>query len=169
MVDSFDEFSKKREQQKQEREKVERDTKPEWVALKGFAESLAQDGKGVDDFKFEWVPDAHSPRLVLGAVAATFMERPKPQGLIEYRIGFARKPAGLNKQWMDDAPFEPQDWTLIPKGVGDDIQWMVAEVNTELNKQVRFSSSDLAGKVGIKLAELLDVYNKAFPNWNLTA
>jgi hypothetical protein len=168
MVDNFDEFAKKRAQQQQDREKVENDTKPEWVALKGFAETLAQDGKGVDGFKFEWVPDAYAPRLILGAVAATFLERERNGKLVECRVHFDRKPLGANQLWITDAPFGPEDWTLTPTSEGDDNHWMIAEVNAQLpNKKLSFSSSELAGKVGIKLAELLDVYNKAFPNWNI--
>jgi hypothetical protein len=169
MVENWNEYQKKREQEKQERETITKDSLPEWVALKGFAASLAEDGKGVEGFKFQWMPDAYSPCLVLGAIAAYFEHREKNGKLETCHVRFDRKPLPPGRVWTDGRPaFLPVEWTLEPTLAGDGIQWMVDQFNAALNRKASFPSSDLAGKVGIKLAELLDIYNQMFPNWNLS-
>jgi len=166
MTDVFDDFANRHWEKKQQLERLQTDTPAEWFAVKSFAEDLAKNGKGIEGYQFEWVADDYAPRLVLGAVAAIFLQREKG-GKVDRRVQFDRKPLGPNQEWVvEKSPFQVVEWSLVPMINGDNIGWMIAEVNAELNKQVKFSSSDLAGRIGIRLAEFLLAYNKHYEKWS---
>ena len=127
-MDNFEQYSRRREREQEVQEKLLRDSKPEWVVLQGFTKTLADELKGIDGFRFEWVSDPSAPRLVISAVAATFLWRERPGKPIECRVRFDRKPLGSNQVWVDDrSPLEPVEWTLMPIVEGDEIKWMIAE------------------------------------------
>lgn len=154
MAGTFDDFANKHEQDRKDRERLSNDSASEWVVLKGFTEALATDGKPFDGQTLEWVSDEYEPRLVIGSVAAAFYDRRKNGRPVEFHIRFDRKPAGPSRVWSDNNPLVATDWTLLPSINGDDIEWMVAELNAELNTRVRFSSAELANQIAIKLGKI---------------
>jgi hypothetical protein len=161
MTDDFDSFARKLSQEKQDREKLARDTAPEWIMLKGFTESLAVDGKGIESDKFEWVADEYEPRVVLDKVAAIFQTRMKNGMPIECRLRFGRKPLGPGQQWANEKePLTPVVWILKPMVVGDDIHWSVPEAS-----ETPLSSAELADQIAILLAKFHLAYKKHYENW----
>jgi hypothetical protein len=162
MIDSFDDFAEKHSKEQQDREKLANDTEPEWFALKGFVEALAQDGKGIDNQRFAWVSDDGAPRLVLDCVTAMLLHHEKNGVPKECRIRFDRKPPGPSSLWHEKPPLEPVVWSLESMVVGDSILWSVPE----LGERRLFSSLDLAHKIGTKLAEFHLAYKKHYEKWS---
>ncbi len=159
----FDDFADELARKEEARTKLEKDTKPEWAVLQGFTEALAQDGKGIEGIKFEWVPDTCEPRLVLDCVAATLLSR-DGSGVQTFRVYFNRRPAGVNRMWVDEeSPLTPLTWTLQPAIEDDSIKWFVLE-GFEDGK--RFSSFDMAQKIGIELAKFHLAYKNHYENWS---
>ena len=165
MSGAFDEFARQHAETKQQTERLQADAPSEWFALKSFAEELAAGGKGIEGYQFEWAADVYGARLVLGPVAALFLERER-HGRVDRCVRFGRKPIGHNQVQVEESPLQGVVWTLLPTITGDNIEWMIAEVNAQLSKQVKFSSSDLAGEVGIRLAKFLIEYNKHYQKWS---
>jgi hypothetical protein len=148
----FDDFADELARKNEDRKRLERDTKPEWIVLQGFTEALAQDAKG----------DAREPRLVLDCVAATFMSREVngvPEGC---RVVFDRRPAGEGKLWhLERSPLNRLTWSLRPTIKDDAIMWSVVE-GFEDGKP--FSSFEFAQKIGIELAKFHLAYNARVEN-----
>jgi hypothetical protein len=159
----FDDFADELARSKENQEQLKNGTNPEWAALLGFVGALAQDGKGIEDRKFEWVSDAWEPHLVLDCVAATFLSRQR-SGVQTFRVYFNRRPSGVGKIWSeDDSPLTPLMWTLQPAIEDDTIKWFVTE-GFEDGK--RFSSFEMSQKVGIELAKFHLAYKRHYENWS---
>lgn len=159
----FDDFAEERARDEANRRKLRTDTKPEWAVLLGFVQTLAQEGKGIEDKTFQWVSEPDAPRLELDCVSATFLLRQR-NGLETFRVYFSRRPPGAGKIWADDeSPLTPLAWTLQPKIEDDTIKWTVAE-GFEDSKY--FSSFEMAQKIGIILAKFHLAYRKHYENWS---
>ena len=158
----FDDFADEMARREQDRRRLERDTKPEWIVLQGFAQSLAQDGKGIEGCKFEWVSDLREPRLVLDCVAATFLSQEINGVPIKCRVVFDRRPAGDGKAWhLERSPLNRLTWSLKPVISDDAVMWSVVE-GFEDGKP--FSSFDFAQKIAIELAKFHLAYNARIEN-----
>jgi len=160
VTDELEDYKQKRAQEKDNRERIAAQIKPEWAILKSEAESLVMDGQEIDGDRFEWFSDQNGPALILGQVGAIFQDRQRNGKLEECGVRFDRKPLGPNQVWVDPKrPFQPLAWsfTLAPRG--EDLLWLVQLQGEPL------SSSALAKKIAVRLAEYHQQYKKHYENW----
>jgi hypothetical protein len=158
----FDDFADELARQEENRKRLDKDTKAEWFALQSFTKALADDGKGIEGNKFEWVWDAWGSRLVLDSVAATFQSREINGVPTKCRVLFDRRPAGANSVWsLEKSPVNKLAWSLRPVVEDDAIMWSVVE-GFEDGKP--FSSFDFAQKIGIELAKFYRAYKLRVDN-----
>jgi hypothetical protein len=164
MTEDFDSFAQRQSQneemQRQNHERLAKETKPEWSVLKGLTSRFALDGKEFGGYKFEWSPYSamYPDFLRLKDVAVTFLDRGERNGVPQNcRIRFTRRPLEPGRAWVDDeTPLEPLDWSLEPRIVGESLVWFVAELREAV------SSADLAEKIAIELSKYHATYEEAY-------
>ncbi len=113
-MEDFDAFARKRDQELRNREKLVKETKPEWEVLKGLVSQFSLDGKGIDGYRFEWVPDLSGrPLLVLKNVCAILFDAGESGGVPQNcRVRFTRRPAGSGRAYPDESPLAQETWSL---------------------------------------------------------
>ena len=157
MVDDFDAFSRKRDEERRNQERLAKETKPEWEVLKGLVYQFALDGKGIDGRKFEWVPDLSGRGLLaLSFVSAVLFDGGERNGVPQdCRVRFSRKPAGSGEDYVDDSPLAPRTWSLEPDILDDEFVWFV-------ERGRRLSSAELAEEIAKELARFHIEYEKSY-------
>jgi hypothetical protein len=163
MSEDFDAFAQRQSQneeiQRQNHERLTKETRPEWSVLKGLTSRFALDSKEFGGYKFEWAPYSavYPDFLRLKDVAVTFLDRGERNGGPQNcRVRFARRPLEPGRVWVDDEePLEPLEWSLGPTIEGERLAWHVAELGETL------SSADLAEKVAIALCKYHAAYEEA--------
>ena len=162
MAETFDDFSRKHDEIKQNAARLVEETKPEWDMLQHFTAQFALDERRLGDYKFQWIPD-YPARLVLNDVAAQFLVGRDRNGVLEgCRVYFDRRPAGPGKMFLegkDEIP-EPKMWTSEANiGKSGDFVWRVSEDTEEL---WTLSSAELADKIALQLSQRHIEYQKRF-------
>jgi hypothetical protein len=158
MIENFDDFSRKRDEERRKQERLVKETKPEWEVLKGLVSQFALDGKGIDGYKFKSVPDLSGrPLLVLNSVSAVLFDRGDRSGVPQdCRVRFSRKPVGSGEDYVDDSPLAAKTWSLQPDILDDEFVWLV---NGQGN---RVSSVELAEEIAKELARFHIEYEKSY-------
>ena len=153
---AFDDFARRREEDRQKRERIANDIKSEWEILKGFVSQFALDNRSIDGHQFSWTTDlAGHPLLVLNFVSATLYRGERVVAQQDYRIVFSRKPAGSGEAYPDDSPLPPNTWQLAADIVNDNFVWCV-------NKDGGRPSSELADSIAERLARYHIEYEQAY-------
>jgi hypothetical protein len=118
MAEDFDQFAQRHAQEQENRERLAKETKPEWEVLKGLTSQFALDSKGLGNYRFAWVPDPSSrcALLVLNDVAVTFLDHGERDGVPQKcRVRFGRRPPGQGRTWSDEeSPVAAKTWALEP-------------------------------------------------------
>src|ERR1700681_2761668 len=91
MPENFDEFSRRHSQEQAGRERLAKETTPEWSILKGFTSDF--DGRVFVGHKFRWVSDPSSrvEFLILNHVAAMFSHSERNGTKKNLIFGFVEK------------------------------------------------------------------------------
>jgi hypothetical protein len=166
MSEGFDDFARKQEQEKQDKEQLARDAMSEWeIVLKGFVSQFAADVKGIGADRFQWepYPSQRSASLVLGNMAATLYDSGERNGMpLRCHVLFDRRPLGPNKVWADpESPIAPKIWSLEPTVENGEFLWLVKERN------LKVSSAKLADEIARELGERHIALQKAYEKWGL--
>lgn len=157
MVENFDDFARRQEIQQQNHERLAKETKPEWSVLKGLVSRFALDGKEFSGYKFEWTPYSAPEFLGLGNVAAMFLDQGERNGVPQRcRVRFARRPLEPGRQWVNETPVEPLEWSLEPVIEGESLAWSIPRLKLTL------SSADLAEKIAIELSKYHTAYEESW-------
>ena len=161
MTDELEDYKQKRAQEKEKRERITENIKPEWDVLKGVAQSLVMEGQDIEGEKFDWHPDQREPALILGMVAAVFQDRQQNGKLTECLVRFDRKPLGPNQVWAADEknPLQSLVWSLTLVPVGEENLWLVSLQGQPL------SALNLAKKIAVRLAEYHQQYKRHYETW----
>jgi hypothetical protein len=157
-METFDEFSRKHDEAKQNAVRLKEETKPEWDMLQHFTAQFAHDEKRFGGYKFQWMPD-YPARLVLNDVAVQFIVGRERNGVLEgCRVYFDRRPAEPGKMFLegrDEIP-EPKIWKLEPVVEKGEFLWREPEESFAL------SSAKLADKIALELSQRHIEYEKRF-------
>jgi hypothetical protein len=93
---AFDDFARRRDEERQTRERLANEIRSEWEILKGFVSQFALDRRSIEGHTFAWVPDLSGrPLLVLNFVSAMLCGGERVGAQPDYQIIFSRKPAWL--------------------------------------------------------------------------
>jgi hypothetical protein len=162
MPENFDEFSRRHSQEQARRERLAKETRPEWSILKGFTSDF--DGRAFVGHKFRWVSDPSSrvEFLILNHVAAMFSHSERNGTTINCTVRFGRRPPEPGKMFIDDkSGVSPKEWSLLPgfEGEGEAVVWFVPELGET------HSSMDLAGAIAKELSEHHKRYEQHYGQW----
>ena len=153
---AFDDFSRRRDEERQKRERIAKEIKSEWEILKGFVSQFALDEKSLDDHKFAWVADLSGrPLLVLNSVSAMLCGGERLGVPPDYSIIFSRKPAGSGEVYVDDSPVSPNTWELKADIVNDNFVWCI-------NNDRGSTTAALADAIAERLARYHIEYEQAY-------
>ena len=157
----FDDFARRRDEDKHKRDRLANEIGSEWEILKGFVQQFALDRKSFDGHTFEWGSDLTGlPLLVLNFVSATLYEAQRAGTLPEYRVIFSRKPAGPGRIYPDDSPLPKKTWHLKADIARDgQFVWLVDEEERGGPKR---SSAKLADAIAEELARYHIEYDRAY-------
>lgn len=157
MTESFDDFKQKHEQEQKGRERLAKDTPPEWEILKGEVSRFAIDRKTFNGYSFSWIPEPGCAKLILNDVAAFLFDGRVRNGVPEgYRVRFDRRPPGIGKQFIDDNPVPAKTWSLEPTIEGGEFRWSASE---QVGKR---SSAELGEEIAKQLSKHHIAYETAF-------
>jgi hypothetical protein len=153
---AFDDFARRRDEERQRRERLANEIRSEWEILKGFVSQFALDRRSIEGHTFAWVPDLSGrPLLVLNFVSAMLCGGEREGAQPDYQIIFSRKPAGSGEAYPDDSPVPPNTWQLTADIVNDGFVWCV-------NKDGGRSSAELADAIAERLARYHVEYEEAY-------
>jgi hypothetical protein len=153
---AFDDFARRRDEERQRRERLANEIRSEWEILKGFVSQFALDRRSIEGHTFAWVPDLSGrPLLVLNFVSAMLCGGERVVAQPDYQIIFSRKPAGSGEAYPDDSPVPPNTWQLMAEIVNDGFVWCV-------NKDGGRSSAELADAIAERLARYHVEYEEAY-------
>jgi hypothetical protein len=153
----FDNFERKRTEEKVKHESLVQETEKQWKALGELVSKFAQDGKGIQPYKFNWLPDLMGhPMLVLYSVAATFSNGSGRDGKQSYAVRFSRKPETATEMFLDPPPLAIEDWPLQPDILGNEFVWYIPELEAKL------APAKLADKIAVRLAEYHVEYERFY-------
>jgi hypothetical protein len=166
-MDNFDDFARRRDKELQNRERLAKETKPEWEVLKGLASRFAIDAQGIDSYKFKWVSDLSGhPMMVLNDVSAILFDGGERDGVPQdCRVLFSRRPAGSGQAYPDESPVPEKTWSLkaeivddtnVFPGHQDQLVWFVNE------RGRRMPSAELAEEIAKELARYHIEYEKEY-------
>jgi Fic family protein len=159
----FDEFLREREdkqiQSLSAAEVVAQRAAAEWRHLKDLTKALTA-GKAIDGNSFQWAPYSgpYPDFLQLKNVAATFIDRGARNGIPQgCCIRFDRNASVAQGVFLEDESAVPAEvWSLEPRADGQNAVWHVKELGK------RFTSSELASQVAIRLVKQFEAYERAF-------
>ena len=140
-----------RRQEQQRSQLMLTKTKPEWHVLKRLVSQFALDNQGIGKNRFKWSKSmTGQPRLSLGSVAATFLDRGERDGVPQHcKVLFScEDPFGTQ------TPLTTQTWSLIPDMMSGQFGWTVREVGKQ------FSSALLADEIATELTRYHINYEK---------
>jgi hypothetical protein len=160
MPEDFDEFSRRHSQEQAVRERLAKETTPEWSILKGFTSDF--DGRVFVGHKFRWVSDPSSrvEFLILNHVAAMFSHSERNGTTINCTVRFDRRPPEPGKMFIDDKlGVSPKEWSLLPAFEGEAVVWFVPELGET------HSSMDLADAIAKELSEHHKRYEQHYGQW----
>jgi hypothetical protein len=160
MYEDFDDFSRRHLQEETNRQRLAKETTPEWSILKGFASEFA--GREFAGHKFQWVPDPSSwaDFLILNHVAAMFSHSEQNRIVTNCSVRFDRTPPGLGQQYPDDkSGISSKEWSLLPAIEGEAIAWFVPELGET------HSSMELADAIAKELSEHHKRYELHYGHW----
>jgi hypothetical protein len=160
MFENFDDFSRRHSQEEADRQRLAKETTPEWSILKGFASDFA--GRVFAGHNFQWAPDPSSrvEFLVLKNVAAMFSHSERNGIVTNCSVRFDRRPAGLDKAFLDEkSGVSPKEWSLLPTIEGEAVAWFVPELGET------HSSMELADAIAKELSEHYKRYELHYGHW----
>lgn len=153
---AFDDFARRRDEERQKRGRLESEIRSEWEILKGFVSQFALDGRTIEGHTFAWVSDLSGrPLLVLNFVSAMLCGGERVGTPTDHQIMFSRKPAGSGEAYPDDSPVPPNTWQLTADIVNDNFVWCI-------NKDGGRSSAELADAIAERLAQYHIEYEEAY-------
>ncbi|MGC2694948.1 MAG: toll/interleukin-1 receptor domain-containing protein, partial [Candidatus Angelobacter sp.] len=155
----FDDFAQKHVNELENKKRVAKETESEWDFLKNLLSRFALDGRGIDSYKFEWVPDLSGyPSLVLNNVSAILFDRGGLDGVAQsYRVRFSRKPAGPGRAYVDGESRVPEkSWSIEPDISNGKFVWFVYE------RGRRWASAEVAQEIATELAQYHIRFEKAY-------
>lgn len=128
-------------------------TKPEWHVLKRLVSQFALENQGIGKNRFKWSKSmTGQPRLSLGSVAATFLDRGERDGVPQHcKVLFSCEDA-----FGAHTPLSTKTWSLIPDMVSGQFGWTVRETGAQ------FSSPLLADEIATELTRYHLSYEKQF-------
>ncbi len=158
MTENFDQFVQNEKLKKQKSERLAKETKHEWSALKESVSRFASEGKEFDGHKFEWATSPTSRQFLrLNNVAAMFLDQGERNGVPQNcKVRFTRKPPGPREAYEGESPLQPLDWSLEPEFPDKNFVWRVAKLGETL------SSAALVQKIAIELSKYHAAYEKAY-------
>ena len=144
---SADELARRQQERNQVRLAVE--TKSEWHTLKRLVSQFALDKQGIGDDRFRLSKSiSDQPRLSLGNVSATFVDRGQLDGIPRHcRVLFAHNVVAIGTDSRN------QTWSLTPEIVGGRFEWSVRETGKKL------SSALLADEIATELTRYHLIYD----------
>jgi hypothetical protein len=148
MAGYFDDFSRRHSQEDADRQRLAKESTPEWSILKGFASDFA--GREFLGHKFQWVsdPSLWVDFLILDHVAAMFSQSERNGMTMNCRVRFDRRPHEPGKIYLEDrSEVSPKEWSLLPTIEDDTVAWFVPELG-EIH-----SSMDLADAIAKELSD----------------
>lgn len=160
MSKSFDDFSRRHSQEEADRQRLARETTPEWSILKGFAADFA--GREFAGQKFQWVPDPSSwvDFLILNYVAAMFCHSERNGTTTNCMVRFDRRPPEPGKMFLEDkSGVSAKEWSLLPTIEGEVVVWFVPELGET------HSSMELADAIAKELSEHHKRYEQHYGHW----
>lgn len=160
MYDDFDDSSRKHSQEEADRQRLAKETTPEWSILKGFASDFA--GRVVVGHKFQWVSDPSTgvEFLVLDKVEAMFSHTEIDGITTSCRVRFDRRSPEPGKMYVENrSGVSPKEWSLLPSIEDAAVVWFVPELG-EMH-----SSMDLAGEIAKELGEHNKRYERLYGHW----
>jgi hypothetical protein len=159
MSESFDDFSHRHSHEQAERQRLARETTPEWSILKGFASDFA--GRVFAGHKFQWapVPSTIVELLILNNVAAIFSHSERNGIVTSCSVRFDRRPPGLGMFLDKKSEVSPKEWSLLPTIEGEAVLWFVPELGETL------SSMELADAIAKELGEYHKRYEQHYGQW----
>jgi hypothetical protein len=155
MSEGFDDFSRRHSQEQADRERLAKDTTPEWSILKGFAADF-------DGHRFRWVsdPSLRVEFLILNHVAAIFSHSERNGTTINCTVRFDRRPPEPDKMFIEDkSEVSPKEWSLLPAIEGEAVVWFVPELGET------HSSMELADAIAKELSEHNKRYEQHYGQW----
>jgi hypothetical protein len=155
-METFDDFSRRHDDEQESRDRLIRDTKAEWEILKGLISRFAIDGQGFGGYKFETAEESGRRVLHLSSVAATLYDRSETNELPRHcTVVFCRRWRSVNSVFPHPSPLDDKVWSLEPELLYGEFVWFVPEL------KLRFSCGQLAEEVAKALAEYHLEYEKA--------
>ena len=156
MTENFDDFARKHEDEQKGRERLAKDTPPEWEILKGEVSNFAIDRKTFNSYPFSWLPEPGCAKLILNDVAAFLFDGRVRNGVPEgYRVRFDRRSPGVGRQFTDDNPVPVKTWSLEPIVEAGEFRWSVPELGKK-------SSAELAEEIAKQVSKHHIAYETAF-------
>jgi hypothetical protein len=160
MSQDFDDFSRRCSQEQADRERLAKETTPEWSILKGFASDFA--GREFAGHTFHWVaePSSWVDFLILNRVAAMFFHNERNGTVTNCRVSFDRRPPEPGKMYRDDrSEVSAKEWSLLPSIEGEAVVWFVPELGET------HSSMELADAIAKELSEHHKRYEQHYGQW----
>ncbi len=127
MVESFDDFSRKYDEDKSDKARLAKAANAQWELLKGLVKKFAGDGRSFDGHHFSFINEPLCPLLVLNNVSAALIDKSTPDKPVTgYQAVFSRKPAGpLQSYAGDKSPLSERTWNLELGLLRDEFTWTV--------------------------------------------
>jgi hypothetical protein len=160
MYEDFDDFGRRHSKEEADRQRLAKETTPEWSILKGFASDFA--GRMFAGHKFQWVSDPSSwiDCLILNYVAAMFCHSERNGTTTNCRVRFDRRPPDPGKMFLEDrSGVSPKEWSLLPTIEGEAIAWFIPELGEA------HSSMELADAIAKELSEHHKRYELHYGQW----
>jgi hypothetical protein len=129
MPESFDDFSRKHDEDKSDKERLAKAAKAQWELLKGLVKKFGGDGRSFDGHHFSFINEPLGPLLVLNNVSAALIDKSTPDKPVTgYQVVFSRKPAGPFQAYAEDeSRLSERTWTLELGLLRDEFTWTVDE------------------------------------------
>jgi hypothetical protein len=127
MPESFDDFSRKHDEDKSDKERLAKAAKAQWELLKGLVKKFATEGRRFDGHQFSFIDVPLGPLLVLKNVSAALIDKSTPDKPVTgYQAVFSRKPDGPLQAYSDDeSPLSERTWNLELGLLRDEFIWIV--------------------------------------------